>query len=234
MNYAAVYASLIARARQRDYRCVEGEWHHAIPRCMGGTDERCKDLATLNANVIKLTYREHLFAHRLLCRVYPSQRGLIQAVARIARKYKVVGKEQYELYETDRRRLAKQMSELHKGKTISVEHKRKISEFHKGRKQPPRSAEHLRKLGLAHKGIPCPEHVKLAVIRAATGRVKSEEERAKISAAHKGRVFSQETKDKMSAQSQGRCWVSLEGRSKRVKLDELETYLANGFKLGRS
>jgi hypothetical protein len=234
MNYTAAYKSLIERARHRDYSFIEGEWHHAIPRCMGGTDERCKGPTTINANVVKLTYREHLFAHRLLCRIYPAQRGLIQVVARIARKYKVIGKEQYKLYEADRRRLALQMSHLHAGKTISAEQRQKASAFHKGRKQPPRTVEHSRKLGEAHKGIPCPEHVKQAVARAATGRVKSQEERAKISTAHKGRTFSQETKDKMSAQSHGRCWVSLEGVSKRVKRDELETYLTNGFTLGRS
>ena len=234
MNYTVAYTSLIERARHRDHGLVEGEWHHAIPRCMGGTDERCKGPATLNANVIKLTYREHLFAHGLLCRIYPAQRGLIQAVARIARKYKAIGKEQYKLYEADRRRLASQMSRLHAGKTISIEQRQKTSTFHKGRKLPPRSVEHSRKLGEAHRGIPCPEHVKLAVARAATGRVKSQDERDKISIAHKGRIFSQEAKDKMSTQSRGRCWVSLEGTSKRVKRDELEEYLKIGFKLGRS
>lgn len=233
MDYALVYTALIARARNREHQLIEGEWHHAIPRCIGGSDERCTGPASRHNNVVKLTYKEHLFAHRLLCRIYPSQKGLIQAVARIARKYKAVGKERYKLYEADRRRLAIQMSLLHSGKTLSLEHRKRISEFHKGRKLPPRTAEHARRLGAAHKGIPCPEHVKLAVAAAATGRIKSQAERDKISAAHKGRIFSQETKDKMSAQSGGRCWVSNQQQSKRIKREELDSYLLNGFKLGR-
>jgi hypothetical protein len=225
MNYSIIYQNLIKRGQQRKSSDVEGERHHIVPRCMGGSDAK--------VNLVKLPYREHLFAHRLLCRIYPMHHGLAQAVARIQRKYKVTGKEQYKLYEADRRRVAVMLSLVHKGKTLSDEHKARISQFHKGRKQPSRAAEHSQKLGEAHRGIPCPQHVKDAVARAATGRIKSEEERAKISAAQKGKVVAPNARALMSVSSKGRVWVHNEEKTKRVKQDELELYLANGFSLGR-
>lgn len=44
--------------RNRD---VYGEWHHIIPRSMGGTDE--------SDNLVKLTFREHFIAHLLLVKI---------------------------------------------------------------------------------------------------------------------------------------------------------------------
>lgn len=54
-------------------------------------------------------------------------------------------------------------------------------------------------------GVPCPEHVKLAGIRANTGRIKTDSERAKLSLAmlgpshpHRGKSIPAEWKEKMS------------------------------------
>ena len=38
------------------------ECHHIIPRCVGGSDEK--------ENLVMLTYREHIIAHRLLAKIY--------------------------------------------------------------------------------------------------------------------------------------------------------------------
>jgi hypothetical protein len=139
----------------------------------------------------------------------------------------------YKLYEIDRKRIAEQMSRLHKGKVISLEQRARLSLAMLGKKNKPRSEDHSRKLGLAHKGIPCPEHVKAAVKKAATGRIKSADEIAKIKNALTGRIFTENSKTLMSMQSKGRCWVSRDGVSKRIKREELNFYLALRFKLGR-
>lgn len=97
---------------------------------------------------------------------------------------------------------------------LSDEHKRKISEGLKNSTKPrkPVSDEAKRKMSEAHKGVPLtdqtkatmsdgrrkganhhrygkpmPDHVKEALVRAATGRVHSEEERKKRGDAHRGK-----------------------------------------------
>jgi hypothetical protein len=119
--------------------------HHIIPRHAGGTDDP--------SNIVELTVEEHAEAHRILYEQY----------GRIEDKRAWMG-------------LAKIMS----GEEIvneilrqpkSEEHKRKISEAHKGKPKPwligtknaagnagkPKSEEHKRKIAEAHKGKKRPE-----------------------------------------------------------------------------
>lgn len=70
MNYSKVYDSLIDFRRNNPPD--GGEAHHVLPRCLGGTD--CLD------NLVRLTWREHFVAHRLLARIYPEESGLKYAV----------------------------------------------------------------------------------------------------------------------------------------------------------
>ena len=76
MDYAAVYDSLILRARGR-VRHGYMERHHIVPRCMGGSDR--KD------NLVYLTAREHFLAHKLLVRAHPNVRGLWFALTLMGR-----------------------------------------------------------------------------------------------------------------------------------------------------
>jgi len=71
MNYTKHYAALIERARHRD---VSGyvEWHHILPRCLGGSDER--------SNLVALFAREHFVAHQLLVKMYPGVLNLVLAL----------------------------------------------------------------------------------------------------------------------------------------------------------
>lgn len=66
---AAVYARLVERARSR-VAPSPCEWHHVLPRCMGG--EGTEEVA--------LTLREHFIAHRLLAKMHPGHAGLAYAV----------------------------------------------------------------------------------------------------------------------------------------------------------
>lgn len=69
----------------------------------------------------------------------------------------------------------------HKGKVVSEESKKKMSEVRKGRKYKPHSEETKKKMSLAQKG-----------------RKLSEEHKKKLSESHKGKKLSEETKIKMS------------------------------------
>lgn len=79
----------------------------------------------------------------------------------------------------------RKLSEAHKGKRHSKEHVRKISEANKGKK---RSEEFRRKRSEAMRSNQC-----------AKGHKRTEEHRRKLSEANKGKKHTEETKRKMSA-----------------------------------
>ena len=56
-NYTDHYYDIINRYQTRRYR-GPGEWHHIIPRSMGGTDNK--------ENLVKVPYKTHLYLHKLL------------------------------------------------------------------------------------------------------------------------------------------------------------------------
>lgn len=67
MNYLNIYNSLIGKIKSENRgQDIEKffEVHHIIPKCMDGSDDM--------ENLIKLTYREHFIAHRLLAKIYPT------------------------------------------------------------------------------------------------------------------------------------------------------------------
>lgn len=70
MNYQLIYDQLILKAKQRPHE-VEGEIHHIIPKWMWVVTGKRGELEgdpDAPENLVKLTYREHLVAHRLLAR----------------------------------------------------------------------------------------------------------------------------------------------------------------------
>ena len=71
MNYGRIYDELINNTLKRE--TVDGyiEVHHIKPRCIGGDDTE--------TNLVKLTYREHVLAHRLLHYMYPTNTKLAHA-----------------------------------------------------------------------------------------------------------------------------------------------------------
>lgn len=59
MNYKKHYDLLIQKRLDNPIGKEEySEWHHIVPRCMGGTNDK--------SNLVKLTAREHYVAHQLL------------------------------------------------------------------------------------------------------------------------------------------------------------------------
>ena len=63
MNYLRIYFAIIANAAGREPSILFDK-HHIIPQSLGGPD--------VQTNWIYLTPREHLVAHHLLARAYPS------------------------------------------------------------------------------------------------------------------------------------------------------------------
>jgi hypothetical protein len=60
LNYRAIYDAFIEDRRQHPTNEVYSTVHHILPRVYGGTDDL--------SNLIRLGYRDHLFAHKLLKR----------------------------------------------------------------------------------------------------------------------------------------------------------------------
>lgn len=143
MNYQKHYDELINRGQ---HRLLEGytENHHIIPRCMGGGDE--KD------NLVRLTAEEHYVAHQLLVKIYPKNYKLLSA-AILMSSNKHGGRSNNKMYGWLRRKAAKRMSELRKGKTPwnkgkswSDEMKQKISEANKAHARKNPCSDELRKI----------------------------------------------------------------------------------------
>lgn len=84
---------------------------------------------------------------------------------------------------------------------FSIEHRRKISEAHKGKKV---DSAHLAKLHAGRRRWKPTLEFKLAVSRAHKGRKHTEEARRNMSRAQKGRVFSVEHRRKLSEVHKGK------------------------------
>ena len=76
MNYKKAYNSLI-ESRKIIFSEELGEMHHIVPKCLGGDDSA--------DNLVKLTFREHILAHRLLSKIYPNHPGLNYAVVLLSK-----------------------------------------------------------------------------------------------------------------------------------------------------
>lgn len=62
MNYKKIYWNLIKKAITRPTTKHYMEGHHIIPKFAGGPDR--------SYNIVKLTAKEHIFAHKLLFKIY--------------------------------------------------------------------------------------------------------------------------------------------------------------------
>lgn len=59
-KYTKIYMNIMNRAKTR-IDLMEGEYHHVIPKSLGGSDTQ--------TNIVKLTYREHFLAHAILTKI---------------------------------------------------------------------------------------------------------------------------------------------------------------------
>ena len=121
MNYTKIYTQLIERAQLREMPNEYCEKHHIVPRCFYGSDDK-RNLATL-------TLREHFIAHRLLAKIHPWHKGLLQAVASFMQnnnRLRILTSRQFEI-------ARKAARDANTGKELSFEHKEAISAANKNR-----------------------------------------------------------------------------------------------------
>jgi hypothetical protein len=125
MNYKKHYDNLMERAR---HRLLEGygEWHHVIPRCMGGKD----------GEQVHLTPEEHYVAHQLLVKMYRNNPKLIYAALMMGstrannKAYgwlRRVGKRDWRMADWHR----KAISKANLGRSKPAEHRAKMVEVRK-------------------------------------------------------------------------------------------------------
>ena len=94
-----------------------------------------------------------------------------------------------------------------KGKTLSEETRRKLSEAHKNI-----SEETRRKLSEAHKGKHLSKETRNKMSEANKGKHHSDDTRIKISEANKGKHHSNETRNKISEANKGKTWKVIDGK----------------------
>ena len=189
MDYEQIYSQLINRARTRTLIGYK-ERHHIIPRCIGGSDE--------SSNLVELTAREHFIAHKLLCEIYPSIKGIqlafwamvVYKSKKNQRTYKISNRE----YESLRLSVIDIIRETQLNRERlphSIETKQKISTALKGKSK---SDQHTKNMSKSLKG-------KSAWNKGITGVITdSNETREKKRQAHLGKKrtpHSEATKEKI-------------------------------------
>lgn len=74
--YYKTYNQLIAKCQEMEKdgypEDMYTEVHHILPKCQGGTNEKC--------NLVRMPVRYHIIAHMLLASAFPDERGLVFAV----------------------------------------------------------------------------------------------------------------------------------------------------------
>ena len=134
MNYKNIYHQLIERAKSR-LLVSEYETHHILPKSLGGPNT--KD------NLVKLTLREHFVAHLLLTRMYQgvAKRKMYFAFYRLSNRHKITNGR---FYQNSKLQAKKYLSEIHSGKTLSLEHIQTIKLRMTGENNPNYGSKHTK------------------------------------------------------------------------------------------
>lgn len=172
-KYTSLYYKIIYNTTSD--RSGYTEKHHIIPRSLGGTDD-ISNLAVLNA-------REHFICHWLLTKMVdgPPKYKMVHALRLMCGRDTYTTPHRSRIYESTKQAHAESMSQLHKGKTLSEDHKRALLEASSKRVRTQEQKNHMSQ--------------KLK------GRIFSEEARKKMSDAAKARKrqpMSEETKRKIA------------------------------------
>lgn len=98
----------------KNFKSSYFEFHHIIPRCLGGTNDK--------SNIIPLTAREHYLAHYLLSKINPNNEGLKFAF------YIMSKSNNSRLYEKVKSEI--DFGKVWRGKKLDEAYRKKISENH--------------------------------------------------------------------------------------------------------
>jgi hypothetical protein len=163
MNLEALYHRLI-EDRRTNPPVGYSERHHIIPRCDGGSDDP--------QNLVRLSARDHLFAHLILAKW---KGGLHWGTVIMMLGQKKTTARKIRLTALDRERAAQAMGDRLIG-----------NQFKKGKPQPQEAVARLRQVlrgNQNRKGIPHSEEVKARIRASCKGQPKSEETKARMRAA---------------------------------------------------
>ena len=175
---------------------TKGHRHHIVPRCWFKMNNLPIDNS--DDNLVLLSVEDHYKVHKLmyLCAATPEMKSKMGFAVKRLLNGNFSG--MHHIIET-RRKMSASMKGKHKGKVLSDETKRKISEARKGNHH---SEETRRKMSEAKKGQP-----------------KSEEHKRKMSEAlkgkepwNKGRHLSEVTCSKLSKAFKGKSWKLIDGK----------------------
>jgi hypothetical protein len=236
-KYSKLYHTITSNAKQR---ITEGytESHHIIPQSLGGSND--------SENLVELTAREHFICHWLLVKMTEGvERGKMlyalqgmkaenkyqeryhtKITARVYEKFRIE-------HAANHSRTMKGRSPHNKGKPMSDEQKQKLREIALARPKP--SAESIAKRTAKMIGTKRSEETKLKMSLAAKGKSKgpqSEEHRLAISLGGKGVKKKEGHGANVSKANIGKMAINKDGVEKKIKKDELETHLSNGWNLG--
>lgn len=205
MNYHSHYERLIARAR---IRVLSGyvEVHHILPKCLGGANDA--------QNLVQLTAEEHFVAHQLLHKMYPLIHGLAFALVNMTGNPH--GQRNNKLYGWMRKAHIKALSGWMKARwkdsEYQTKHRASMAELHADKE---RMAKICNAVSARH-----------------NGRVKSEQERANISAGRKGvpqRKFSEQARANMAIAAKKRAEARrANGKDKEIGAKIKTTRIKNG------
>lgn len=250
-KYFQIYVSICIRGLNRITPEIY-ERHHILPKCFKLGGETDID------NIVCLTPREHFICHKLLTKFIFDKElksKLAYALWQFTKRYTVRSRE-YDRLKSLLSETYKGLpkTEQHKNNLRKPKSNKEKMGRKKGCENPfkgiKRSAEIGIKISKSKKGKNKGQQNHFF------GKTHSEEIKQRLSEINKGKTHSEETKVKISSKLKGRePWnkgtnisieakkkasISLSGRknitngffNKRVKLEELEKYLSDGWKLG--
>jgi hypothetical protein len=216
-KYTTWYNSIIRNAKSRNIsKEIYTERHHIIPKSLGGSNDP--------SNLVYLTAREHFICHLLLPKMLTGveKRNMTFAIwAMLNRdhsKQRSRHKVNSHTYQRLKIQIAIASSQLHKGKKVSEETREKLSKSCKGRpsafKGKTHSVESKKKLSNAQKGKTPSSETVAKILESRKGYQHSEETKQKISIGNKGKtvVISEETKQKISDKLSGRSNIWLKDK----------------------
>ena len=241
MNYAKIYGNIIKKAKSENRQKGQGiyyENHHILPKCLGGNDNE--------DNLILLRAKEHYICHKLLTKIYPTERGLFFALHYMIhgrqRKYLRLSSFEYGEIRSNMKHSEKtkmKMSKIAKNRKVSDETRKILSESHKGispsnkgKKMGPRSEEIKQQISEKLKGR---KKNKESVRKGAETRRKNGQYDSENTSMY-GKKHSPETLEKMRQARlgkpgalTGRKRINKNGVMKYVSIEELPKYESDGW-----
>jgi hypothetical protein len=235
-KYTRWYYSIIQKRAILD-KDARGEIHHIIPRSMGGDDSP--------ENLVKLTGHDHAWCHWLLTKMTTGSAKVSMIYA-----FNMMGvsgehmerQSSYAIvraYEKNRIEWSKNHSDTMKGREpwnkgldMKDDPRCKGGVKNRGKKRDPKASEQA---AAKHRGRKNTEETKSKMSMSQKGipKPKSDEFRSQVSKTLTGKPKRKGHGESVAAANRGRKIINKNGIEKRAISDDLQSYLDDGWSLGR-